>query len=35
MKKIEEILKETTEENQHKVDWTEARSDKYEGEIIK
>ena len=29
MKKIEEILKETTEENQHKVDWTAAWSGKY------
>lgn len=29
MKKIEEILKETTEETQHKVDWTKAWSGKY------
>lgn len=29
MKKIEEILAETTAENQHKVDWTAAWSGKY------
>lgn len=29
MDNIEKILKETTEENQHKVDWTKAWSGKY------
>ena len=29
MDKIEDILKNTTEENQHKVDWTAAWSGKY------
>lgn len=29
MKKLEEILKETNEDNQHKVDWTKAWSGKY------
>lgn len=29
MENIEKILKETTEENQHKVDWTKAWSGKY------
>ena len=29
MEKIEEILKKTTEENQHKTDWTKAWSGKY------
>ena len=29
MKKIEKIIKNTTEENQHKVNWTKAWSTKY------
>ena len=29
MDKIEDILKNTTEENQHKVDWTDVWSGKY------
>lgn len=29
MKDIEEIIRSTTEENQHKVDWTKAWSGKY------
>lgn len=29
MKPIDEILKETTEDNQHSVDWTKAWSTKY------
>ena len=29
MKKIEDIIKETTEENQNKVNWTKAWSTKY------
>ena len=29
MKKIEDIIKNTTEENQNKVDWTKAWSKKY------
>lgn len=29
MDKIEDILKNTTDENQHKVDWTKAWSGKY------
>lgn len=29
MKPIEEVLRHTTEENQHKVDWTKAWSGKY------
>ena len=29
MKKIEDIIKNTTEENQSKIDWTKAWSDKY------
>ena len=29
MKPIEEVLRSTTEENQHKVDWTKAWSGKY------
>ena len=29
MKKIEDIIKETTEENQSEVDWTKAWSNKY------
>ena len=29
MKEIEEILRNTTEKNQHKVDWTKAWSGKY------